>query len=218
MGKSKGIDKILFHFYHKIMQKLNLFQVEKRLQEINKKIFTSQDIILLFGAKRRAVEAFLSYNLRKEKIIRLKNGVYAIKKSYLSPFLIANHLYQPSYISFETALSYYHLIPETVYNFFSATTKPTRQFEANNSAFIYHKIKKEAFLGYVVEKIEGESVFIATPEKALADYCYFIYLKKKRWNDRINLQEINFKKLKEYLKSFKKPNLIPYIKNYISVL
>jgi predicted transcriptional regulator of viral defense system len=200
------------------MQKLNLFQIENKLLTINKKVFTPQDIALLFGAKRRAIEAFLSYNVKKGKILRLKNGIYAIKKTYLSPFLIANHLYKPSYISFETALSYYHLIPETIYSFISATTKPTRQFEANHLAFIYHKIKKEAFLGYVVEKIEGESVFIATPEKALADYCYFIYLQKKGWNDRIDLKKIDFQKLKEYLNIFQKPNLIFYIKKYIKNL
>ncbi|PIV09981.1 hypothetical protein COS31_04325 [Candidatus Roizmanbacteria bacterium CG02_land_8_20_14_3_00_36_15] len=200
------------------MQKLNLFQIEKKLIEINRKVFTSQDIILLSGAKRRAMESFLSYNVRKNKIIRLKNGVYGLKKGYISHYLIANKLYQPSYVSFETALSYYHIIPETVYSVTSSTTKSTREFEVNNASFIYHKIKKEAFIGYILQKIESEQVFIATPEKALADYCYFVYLDKKNWNDRIDLRKINLKKFREYLTCFKKPNLILNIRKYITNL
>lgn len=200
------------------MQKLNLFSIEKKLLEINKKVFTSQDIVLLSGAKRRAVESFLSYNARKNKIIRLKNGVYGIKKGYISQYLISNTLYRPSYLSFETALSYYSIIPETVYSFTSATSKPTREFITGSVSFEYHKIKKEAFTGYFLQKIEGEQIFIATPEKALADYCYFVYLGKKSWNDRSDLKEVNIPKFKQYLMLYSKTNLILFIKKYISNL
>lgn len=197
------------------MQKLNLFQIEKKLLEINKKVFTSQDIILLSGANRRAVEGFLSYNVRKNKLIRLKNGVYGLQRGYISQYIIANMLYRPSYLSFETALSYYGIIPETVYSFTSATSKSTREFITDSVSFKYYKIKKDAFTGYLLQKIEGEQILIATPEKALADYCYFVHLGKKSWNDRSDLKKINILKFKEYLLLFGKTNLIPFIKKYI---
>ena len=48
-------------------------------------------------------------------IIRLKKGLYVVdpKVSHivLSTELIANHLYSPSYVSMQTALRYYGLIP-----------------------------------------------------------------------------------------------------------
>ena len=200
------------------MQKLNLFQIEKKLTSMNKKIFTSQDIILLSKAKRQTVASFLSYNVKKNRIIRLKNGMYGFKENFISQYLIANALYRPSYVSFETAMSYYQIIPETVYSMTSVTTKSTREFETNNTLFVYHKIEKETFIGYILKKIEGEQIYIATPEKALADYCYFIYLHKKKWNDRINLRKINLRKIREYLLCFQKPNLIINTKKYITNL
>lgn len=64
-------------------------------------------------------------------------------------YLLANILYQPSYISLEFALSYYSLIPESVYLITSVTTKPTREFAVGKLFFSYQTIKKQAFVGYV---------------------------------------------------------------------
>ncbi len=43
-------------------------------------------------------------------------------------FLLANHVYGPSYVSMDSALSFYGMIPERVYEISSATTKTSRQF------------------------------------------------------------------------------------------
>lgn len=52
------------------------------------------------------------------KIIRLKKGLYVVdpkvSRIALSTEIIANHLYAPSYVSMQTALRYYGLIPEAV--------------------------------------------------------------------------------------------------------
>ncbi|WP_439424119.1 type IV toxin-antitoxin system AbiEi family antitoxin domain-containing protein [Segatella copri] len=59
------------------------------------------------------------------KIIRLKKGLYVVAPNVsrvaLSTELIANHLYAPSYVSMQTALRYYGLIPEAVYTTQSMT-------------------------------------------------------------------------------------------------
>ena len=66
------------------------------------------------------------------KYIRLKKGLYVLSpefsKSNLSKELIANHLMGPSYLSMESALSYYGLIPERVFSTRSATTKRSKKF------------------------------------------------------------------------------------------
>jgi predicted transcriptional regulator of viral defense system len=53
------------------------------------------------------------------EIVRLKKGLYmvspAVSRREVSPFLLANHIYGPSYVSMQTALRYYGLIPEAVY-------------------------------------------------------------------------------------------------------
>ena len=53
------------------------------------------------------------------KIIRLKKGLYIVAPNVsrvaLSTEQIACHLYAPSYVSMQTALRYYGLIPKVVY-------------------------------------------------------------------------------------------------------
>ena len=60
-------------------------------------------------------------------------------------FLIANKSYYPSYISLETAFSYYNIIPEIVYNITSITSKKTIEFNFQNSTFTYNKINSHLF-------------------------------------------------------------------------
>ncbi len=68
----------------------------------------------------------------KGTIIRLKRGLYivspAVSKKEISIELIANHLYGPSYVSRESALRFYSLIPERVYNTVSMTIKRRQGF------------------------------------------------------------------------------------------
>jgi predicted transcriptional regulator of viral defense system len=61
-------------------------------------------------------------------------------------FEIANRIYRPSYISLETALSYYHLIPESVYGISSASTRRTYTFKTPIGEFSYKTIKPQLFL------------------------------------------------------------------------
>ena len=61
----------------------------------------------------------ISNLVKKGDLIRLKKGSYVVSPKIhnqsISNELIANHLYGPSYVSFESALSFYKLIPERVY-------------------------------------------------------------------------------------------------------
>ena len=89
-----------------------------------------------------------------------------------NPFSIANAILTPSYISFETALSYYGLIPERVCIIKSASFKKDKKKEYKNSfgLFLYQDINKNAF-PYDINEIEVDDrkVLIASPEKALLD-------------------------------------------------
>ena len=112
------------------------------------------------------------------QIIRLKKGLYILNeeesgKSY-NRFLIANHLYGPSYVSMQTALRYYGLIPEQVYAVQSITTKATRHFETPLGQFYYtHCSAAWLSIGVRMQRDEDLSYLIATPEKALFDLVQF---------------------------------------------
>jgi predicted transcriptional regulator of viral defense system len=184
------------------MRNLNLLIVQKRLAELNIKVLTPLEFGRIFNVSKRISQYHLEEYTKKGVFLRLKKGLYANLLTKPSPFFMANKIYQPSYISFESALSYYGLIPETVYSVTSATCKATREFASENYHFVFRRIKKEAFAGYIPKDFGGETILIAEPEKALADFYYFISLGKKRIPDRLNLRKITKKKLISWVKLF----------------
>jgi Predicted transcriptional regulator len=105
------------------------------------------------------------------ELIRLKKDLYVYSKSAISKELIANHLYGLSYISLETALAYYGMIPERVYTFRSMTTKRAKTFTTPLGRFEYKTVSPDYFsIGLQQEIIENQYAFlIATPTKAICD-------------------------------------------------
>jgi predicted transcriptional regulator of viral defense system len=109
-------------------------------------------------------------------IAPLRKGLYELlfpERRALSDLYLANRIYAPSYISLETALSHYSLIPEVSMAVLSVTSKLTRQFKNDHGLFIYRSVQPKAFSGTVIENHRGFDVLIAEPEKALADWLYF---------------------------------------------
>lgn len=191
---------------------MNYIDTEKELKKRNIKVFTPLEFQRIFKVSYNNSKSFINRNVKRGLLTKLKNGLYTLSGINIPKFLIANKLYTPSYISFETALSYYNIIPEAVYMVFSATTKASREFEAQDSSFIFHRIKKKAFFGYIPQKIDNTVILIAEPEKALLDYLYFVLLKKKAFNNRLNIKHISKIKLLKYAKHFKKDKLIRFVK------
>ena len=71
-------------------------------------------------------------------------------------FEIANKIYSPSYISLEMVLSYYHLIPESVYGITSVSTRRTYSFITPIAEFIYKTVKPQLFFGYNLIKYNNK--------------------------------------------------------------
>lgn len=191
---------------------MNYIKVERELNRRKIKVFTPLEFQRIFRVSYNNSKSFISRNVKRDLIVKLKNGLYALTGTEVPKFLIANKLYAPSYVSFETALSYYNIIPEAVYTIFSATTKASREFEAGESRYIFHRIKRKAFFGYLPKKVEDIVVLIAEPEKALLDYLYFVALKKKTMSDRLNIKNISKNKLLKNARYYKNDKLVKLVK------
>lgn len=191
---------------------LNPLLVQERLNEKKLSLFTLTEFKRLFDISEVAAKKFTERYVKKGLFLRLKRGLFVFKTKAPSPYLMANRLYEPSYISFDTALSFHGIIPETIYTITSATTKATREFQAAGIRFTFRKIKKEVYTGYRPLKYLGETILVAEPEKALADYLYFIELKKRRLEyDRLDLRKIKKTRLISYAKMLKRPKMLNLI-------
>lgn len=184
------------------MDKLKAINIQKELMKRRFVIFSVKDFARIFKVKEKTTRAFLSYNSKKGVFSRIKRGVYICSIDPPIKFEIANYLWKPSYISFETALSYYNIIPETVYTITSATTKPAKEFNFENQIYKFYQIKKNVFFGYKLIKIGNSAVLIADKEKALLDYLYLLSLKKQPLNERLDLTKIDKEILRRYLNFF----------------
>lgn len=120
------------------------------------------------------------------QIIRLKRGQYVVSPKVLggilSTELIANHIYGPSYVSMESALRYYGLIPESVYAVRSMTLKRSRDFENSIGRFDYTQCPSDYYSIGIRQIDEKDYTFlIATPEKALCDLIAYTPKLKPRF-------------------------------------
>lgn len=137
-------------------------------------LFSSEDLKVFLGRKySRSVLNNLRRWEEKGLLIKLRKGVYLLSdyKIY-DPAVLAGKIYAPSYVSLEYALGHYGVIPEMVFSVTSMTTRVTKQFHNKVGHYYYHKIKSNAFGGYIPTSKDGISYYFATPEKALVDFLY----------------------------------------------
>ena len=135
---------------------------------------------------------------------------------------IANKIYKPAYISFETAMSHYRLIPESIYMITSASTRRTSLFDTPMARFSYRTIKPSLFFGYSLLTGGMKMAFV---EKAILDYLY-INPAVRTADDfaslRINreevLSQVSVERLTAHLQRFKHKRLSKTIKHFLGWL
>jgi predicted transcriptional regulator of viral defense system len=184
-----------------------------KIKEKKLYIFSANNIRSLFGVSAVAASALLHRYNKQGFILQLKRGFYVFPDVLPPDVYIANKIYTPSYVSLEFALSYHGVIPETVYEITSVTTKATRRFETLGKVFSYRKIKKMAYTGYEIQKQQGLSFYIADAEKAFVDANYLRLKNKQKPISRFNKEKINPAKALRYANLFNNMKLTSIIKS-----
>jgi predicted transcriptional regulator of viral defense system len=160
-----------------------------------------------------------------KKVVR---GYYIFSDLQLSEeilFKIANRIYLPSYISLESALSFYHLIPESVYEITSISTRKTYHFLTSIGEFIYRTLKPPLFFGYDLIKFQEKYLKMASMEKALLDYFYLHSdieteqdFDSLRINKEMFFEQMDEKKLMNFLEKFNQKKLTGRINRFWSYM
>ena len=178
-------------------------------------LFTLGDIKNLFpDENEKTIKNNFIRWLSKGYFVRIKRDLYEFIEQgaevKISDLYVANRIYGPSYVSLETALSIYSIIPDVAAGVTSITTRLTRTFKNKYGAFFYRTCKKEAFIGYRLMLYDGFKVNIADKEKALVDFLYYricsgfsLDFDEERLNKKI-LKKINWKKAFHYASFFNK--------------
>jgi predicted transcriptional regulator of viral defense system len=187
------------------MNRLTYNGVVNKLLKSNISVFTVNDFSKIFNVEGEKAGLFLNRYSKKDEtsIKRVKRGLYVFSLNPPIKYEVANILHKPSYISFESALSYYKIIPETVYSVTSATTRRSASFDVDNLNYQFRKLKKKLFFGYRPVIIQGKLILMAEKEKALLDYIYISNLNKAMPNERMDLKKIDKDRLGYYINFFR---------------
>lgn len=156
------------------MQTITQLAIEKA----RRTVFTRQDAAFWSGSEGAALDGLLKRAVRAGEIVRYRRGLYGLAPRYsrekIHPFALAQYLHGPSYISLECALAHHGWIPEAVYTITCVTQARSRSFNTPLGLFSFTRVPQNLlFAGVLQESVPvGDSFFVATPLKALADYVF----------------------------------------------
>lgn len=120
--------------------------------------------------------------INSKEIIQIKRGIFvrADDETY-SLNSLSSVIYGPSYISFQSAMSFYGLIPEQVSAITCASynKNKNKEFHTPVGDFYYYYIPPKVFpYDTTIMEENGQNFVIASPEKAICDSLYKISIIK----------------------------------------
>ena len=153
------------------------------------------------------------------RVYQLRRGLYMIAPPYQKvkphPFLIANHMRRASYVSGQSALAFYGIIPEVVPVTLSVTAGRPEHLDTPLGVFEFRHVRHELLRGYRMTDLgrtpPSQQALVATPEKALLDLVYLQpggdspnYLRELRLQ---NLELLDLDELHRQAETFNTPKL-----------
>jgi predicted transcriptional regulator of viral defense system len=146
-------------------------QLAQSLARFNKPYWSVPDLQKVLGYKSRQTLLVVLHRLVGQGVLtRVRRGIYRVSIHSAEGALLANLLYTPSYLSFESALSRYGILSQVPYTISLATTRRSKRTTLDGTAVEYRQLRKDLFFGHRLEK----GLDIAEPEKALLDALYLM--------------------------------------------
>lgn len=153
-------------------------------EEIPYDVFSYSTLSNFLNGSANSKHALIKRAIAQGKIIHLRKGLYCLAEKYrrkpLDFFALAQQMYGPSYISFESSLSYHGWIPESVPIITSASMMRSKEFKTPLGVFSFYRVPSSIFYQHVeaVSSVSLGQSFMARPLKAVMDY---VYIHKKDW-------------------------------------
>jgi len=144
-------------------------ELVRSLGRFNKPYWSVADLQKVLGYRGRQTLLVVLHRLVRQGVLtRMRRGIYRVSISSVEGAHLANLLYTPSYLSFESALSRYGILSQIPYTITLATTRRSKKTILDGTAVEYRQLRKDLFFGHRIDK----GLDIAEPEKALLDALY----------------------------------------------
>jgi hypothetical protein len=173
-------------------------------------------LLLAGGVDPRDVRRQLSRWTKAGRLYQLRRGLYALAPPFQKlkphPFVTANRMMHGSYVSCQSALAHFGLIPESVPAVTSVSGGRTARWQTPLGHFEFYHVQSKLLRSYrLIDLGEGQRAFVAIPEKALLDLVHLHahadtpeYLRELRLQ---NLGQLRPDRLEELASSARRPKL-----------
>ncbi len=146
---------------------MNLLKFVKTLENLEKPVFTVNDVARILGTNREYARLYLHRLKAKGVMEAVERNKYALADTH--PYVTATNLAFPSYMSFLTALHYYGATTQIPGIIYIAATRSKKSLALKGYTVDFIKLKKERFFGYTREKFQDRFIFVAEKEKMIID-------------------------------------------------
>jgi predicted transcriptional regulator of viral defense system len=174
---------------------MKVYQIKEKALKSGRAVFSVQQLANLIGKPKPVAKVYLNRLAKAGLARKVLQGKISFSED---DFVIASQLYEPCYISFASALSFYGLISQVPAKVECATTRNSRSY-----AFLgvyYHRLPPSLYFGFAQEK-KGESyAMVADREKAVLDMAYLNMLPRPLYREIAD--KLDREKLAEYAKRF----------------
>jgi predicted transcriptional regulator of viral defense system len=189
---------------------------ESLLELVGDEPVFESSLLLAGDVKPEIIRLQLARWTKAGKIYQLRRGLYAPAPPYQKvkphPFLIANCMQRASYVSCQSALAFYGMIPDVTPLTVSVTAGRPARWETALGGFDFRHVKPDLLIGYrMIELANRQQALVARPEKALLDLVYLQpgggesdYLRELRLQ---NLENLDLVELFRQAEHFNTPKL-----------
>ena len=153
-----------------VARAMSNIELLQKLRDFNKTYFTVADLEKILELERDSLYVTLNRLVKAGVLIKLRRGIYQPEFQGFDLEKVANEIYYPSYLSFESALSRYGILSQIPYTLTFATTKRSKKLTLAGREVEYRQLKREFFFAYIIK----EGIYIAEPEKAILDQLYML--------------------------------------------
>jgi hypothetical protein len=173
-------------------------------------VFTFKDILLASGETNAALlRRRINYYVQAKEIYPIRRGIYAKDRNY-DRLELANKIFSPSYISFETVLAKAGVIFQHYDRFFAASYL-TREITCDGGVYSFRRLKSTVLANSKGIEIKPH-YSIASKERAFLDV---LYLFPEYHFD--NLSPIDWKRCREILPIYRNKALAKRFVSYTAL-
>lgn len=174
-------------------------EIIQTLEEIKKPFFTIADLEKILDYSREVLYVLIYRLLRKKILIRITSGIYRLASKPIKLENVAQVIYLPSYLSFESGLARYGILNQIPYTISFATTRKSKHFTLEKRDIYFSHLNPKLFFGYQ----RSGDIYLAEPEKALLDQLYMVSLGKASLDfEELNLHELSKTKFLQWAKKY----------------